>query len=181
LLFVEIDEVTPCLKDTRTGEIVQTEVIEITRKSFLRKYNRKTGWYVAWDKLLADNRVFALVIEGSVDIQGLIAIKNDIEKGCVFISWAVAAPHNNLMISAVKKYSGVGGHLFAIAIDKSIEHGFGGVVSGFAANRRLQEHYIDVFKAKPLYGLHPYQIVIEEETASKIKEEYTYEWTDDKW
>lgn len=33
-----IDEFTPCLKDVKTGELVQTEVIRIRRKSFLRKY-----------------------------------------------------------------------------------------------------------------------------------------------
>lgn len=36
MINVLIDEFTPCLKDARTGELVQTEVIRIKRKSFLK-------------------------------------------------------------------------------------------------------------------------------------------------
>lgn len=45
MINVIIDEFTPCLKDARTGELVQTEVIRIRRKSFLKKYNKRNGWY----------------------------------------------------------------------------------------------------------------------------------------
>mgnify|MGYP006988879921 FL=1 len=41
---VWIDDFTPCLKDNLTGEVVNTEVIRIRRKSFLSKFNRKNGW-----------------------------------------------------------------------------------------------------------------------------------------
>lgn len=37
MVLVEIDELTPCLQDTSTGDIVETEVIKISRKSFLQK------------------------------------------------------------------------------------------------------------------------------------------------
>lgn len=37
---VWIDDLTPCLKDNSTGELVETEVIRIRRKSFLSKYNK---------------------------------------------------------------------------------------------------------------------------------------------
>lgn len=43
---VIIDEITPCLRDNETGELVDTEVIRIKRPSFLQKYNKKNGWYV---------------------------------------------------------------------------------------------------------------------------------------
>ncbi len=43
MINVWIDEFTPCLKDTRTGELVQTEVLRIKRKTFLRKYNQRNG------------------------------------------------------------------------------------------------------------------------------------------
>lgn len=36
MIDVFIDELTPCLKDTETGELIQTEVIQIKRKSFLK-------------------------------------------------------------------------------------------------------------------------------------------------
>ena len=44
------------------------------------------------------------------------------------------APHNNKHEFGSQKYVGVGGHLFAIAADKSIEWGYEGAIHGFAAN-----------------------------------------------
>ena len=78
MINVLIDEFTPCLKDSRTGELVQTEVIRIKRKSFLKKYNKKNGWYTNWESLADENEIYALAAEGSVDIQGLVAVtRND--------------------------------------------------------------------------------------------------------
>lgn len=65
MINVVIDEFTPCLKDVRTGELVQTEVIRIKRKSFLKKYNKKNGWYTNWEALADENEIYALVVEGS--------------------------------------------------------------------------------------------------------------------
>ena len=42
-----------------------------------------------------------------------------------FITWMVAAPENNSQIAEIKKYNGVGGHLFAVAAQKSEDYGFG--------------------------------------------------------
>ena len=69
MINVFIDTITPCLSDAKTGELVQTEVIEITRKSFFKKYNKKNGGYTNWAQLIDDNEVYALVVEGSVDIR----------------------------------------------------------------------------------------------------------------
>jgi len=38
-----IDEFTPCLRNAETGDIVETEVVRLKRKSFLSKFNKKTG------------------------------------------------------------------------------------------------------------------------------------------
>ncbi|MGN0375082.1 MAG: hypothetical protein ACI4EN_06230 [Butyrivibrio sp.] len=73
MILVEIDELTPCLIDNETGEIVETEVLRIKRKSFISKYNEKTGWYVNWADLLKENEIYAVVIKGTVSIQGLVA------------------------------------------------------------------------------------------------------------
>jgi len=74
MINVEIDEFTPCLKRVKTGQLVETEAIRIRRKSFLRAYNKKNGWYVDWADLAEENEIYALVVEGSVDIQGLLAL-----------------------------------------------------------------------------------------------------------
>lgn len=88
MINVWIDEMTPCLKDAKTGEIIPTEVIRIVRKSFLSKYNRSNGWYVDWSVLLDSCEVYGLVIKGTVDIQGLIALEKDANsKHCTFHGW----------------------------------------------------------------------------------------------
>lgn len=179
MINVWIDEFTPCLKDTLTGELVDTEVIRITRKSFLSKYNQKNGWYVNWAHLLDNHEVYALVLTGSVDIQGLVALSPAEDYNAVYVAWTCAAPQNNRLIVDMPKYVGVGGHLFAIAAQRSEEAGYEGAMTGFAANQELVEHYIECFNAEHIAALHPYQIIIGEVDAHKIREEYDYEWTED--
>ena len=179
MLTAWIDTITPCLKDIRTGEIVDTEVIRIKRTSFLRKYNKKNGWYVDWNDLLKENEVYALVIHGSVDIQGLLAVRPDESMASAFVTWMCAAPDNNPQLTDEKRYEGVGGHLFAIAAQRSFDYGFEGAISGFAADRKLMEHYCETFDAEPICMLHPYQIFIPESSGAKIREVYDYEWTDE--
>ena len=77
------------------------------------------------------------------------------------------------------RYTGVGGHLFAIAASKSVEYGYSGCMYGFAANKELLEHYVKVFQAEIIGVLHPYQFAIDEEIAKRIMEVYDYEWTDE--
>lgn len=179
MIVVTIDELTPCLQNTLTGELIETEVVQIRRKSFLQKFNRKNGWYTSWANLSEDNEIFALVIKGTIDIQGLLAIRNNSEMRTAFVTWMVSAPHNNPQLANYKKYTGVGGHLFAIAASKSEEYGYHCEMTGFAANRELLAHYINELHAIHIGYLHPYHFVITSEIGKRIKETYTYEWTYD--
>lgn len=179
MINVVIDEFTSCLKDAKNGELIQTEVIRVKRKSFLRKYNKRNGWYVDWETLLDDNEVYALVIEGTVDIQGLVAVAPNKDVGAIYITWMCASPDNNKLITENIRYFGVGGHLFAIAAQRSVEVGFNGLLYGFAANKSLLEHYLDVFNGEFIGMLHPYQFAIDEANAHRIMEVYDYEWTDE--
>ena len=130
MINVFIDEYTPCLKDANTGELVQTEVIRIKRKSFLKKYNKRN-------------------------------------------------PQNNKLLTDEVKYYGVGGHLFAIAAKKSVDYGFDGYMTGFAANEDLLRHYVEKLNAEVIAMLHPYQFAVDEANARKIMEVYDYVWTDE--
>lgn len=178
-ISVEIDELTPCLKDTKTGELIDTEVIRIKRKSFLEKYNKKNGWYINWAELVDNSEIYALVIKGTVDIQGLVAIQNNKTAGATYIQWACTAPQNNKQLTDNIRYIGVGGHLFAIAGKKSIEAGFDGDVYGFAANEKLLQHYIEKLGAEPICMLHQFHFGIFSDQMNKIMEVYTYGWTDE--
>ena len=179
MIGVWIDELTPCLKDNDTGELVDTEVIRLHRKSFLAKYNRKNHWFVSWAKLLDDNEVYAVVVRGTFDIQGLVAFHPDENQKAVFIAWMVTAPHNNKQLTDYPRYSGVGGHLFAIASEKSLEYGYGGVVTGNASNMDLVNHYCSVFQAEHIGMLHEFQIAIYEAEAAELRDIYDFEWTDE--
>lgn len=179
MICVDVDEFTPCLKDTSTGELVQTEVVQIIRRSFLRKYNEGNGWYVNWDSLLSNSEVYALVVEGSVDIQGLVAVANDDNAEALRVTWMCASPENNKLISERPRYSGVGGHLFAVAAQLSQARGYNGYLYGFAANKDLLDHYQNAFGAEHLGVFHPYHFMIDGEHAQKIRELYDYEWTDE--
>ena len=86
MICITIDELSPCLKDVITGEKVETEVIRIKRKTFLSKFNKKNGWYVNWQDLLLDNEIYAVVLKGSIDIQGLIALENKADYKAIYIS-----------------------------------------------------------------------------------------------
>lgn len=180
MITVLIDELTPCLRDVETGEIIETEVVQIVRKSFLQKYNKKNGWYTNWAKLVDDNLIYALVIKGTCDIQGLVAIQYPTEMDSAYVTWMCAAPQNNKLICDNPKYMGVGGHLFAIASQWSLESGYDGVITGFAANENLLSHYQKAFGAIKLGILHQYHLMIDEINSSKIREVYDYEWTDEK-
>lgn len=179
MINVLIDEFTPCLKDARTGELVQTEVIRIKRKSFLKKYNKKNGWYTNWESLADENEIYALVVEGSVDIQGLVAVTRNDDMQALYISWMCASPDNNKQITNDVKYLGVGGHLFAIAAQKSVSFGYDGYMYGFAADKELLEHYVRTFHGEVIAILHPYQFAIGEQASREIMEVYDYEWTDE--
>ena len=41
MITFKIDEIVPCLKELSTGDLYDTEVIRIRRKSILEKYNKK--------------------------------------------------------------------------------------------------------------------------------------------
>ena len=171
-----IDEIVPCLKDTVTGEMKETVVFKIESRSYLKQYTEQNGWQINWIELPADVEVYELALKDTKEIQGLVAVKNDVNSRAAFLHWACTAPQNNKHDFGKQKYSGVGGHLFAIAADKSVQWGYEGAMHGFALNKELLEHYIGTFNAEFLGMLHDYQFFINEINAKKLLEVYNYEW-----
>ncbi|MBQ2229536.1 MAG: hypothetical protein II652_06985 [Bacteroidales bacterium] len=179
-ISVWIDDITPCLKDNLTGEFIDTEVIRIRRKSFLSKFTKANGWYVDWASLAgSETKIFALVVKGSVDIQGLVAVRIEEDNKAVYVQWMCTAPWNNPELTETPKYSGVGGHLFAIAGQESVKAGFEGDIYGFATNEKVLNHYIDKLSAVYIGILHPFQFVVYSDAMSNIISTYTYDDTED--
>lgn len=175
-LDIWIDDIVPCLKDTQTGEIKNTVVFRIESRSYLKKFTEENGWHINWNEVPEEVEVYALALHDTNEIQGLIGIRNDENSKAVYMHWACTAPWNNKHDFGKQKYEGVGGHLFAIAVDKSMEWGYDGAVFGFAANRDLLKHYIEKFDGIYLGVLHEYHFFIPEESAQKLLEVYNYEW-----
>lgn len=57
---------------------------------------------------MTTDEVYALVIKGTVDIQGLVALEKDDDAKAIYISWMVAAPQNNKMLTEEIRNLGVG-------------------------------------------------------------------------
>lgn len=171
-----IDEVVPCLKDTETGEVKETVVFKIESRAYLKKFREDNGWHINWNEIPIDVEVYALALKDNNEIQGLVGVRNDMNSHAAYLHWACTAPQNNKHEFGKQKYTGVGGHLFAIAADKSIQWGYEGALHGFALNKELLNHYINVFNAEYLGMLHQYQFFIDEFQAKKLLEVYNYEW-----
>lgn len=177
IINVEIDELTPCLRDNKTGELVQTEVKKVTNRSELANCTEKNGWDFPWNKAPRDAEVYSLRVKGSSEIEGLIALKKEPENAAVYLYWGNAAPHNQITeTNAKKKYNGVGGHLFAIAADISVKEGYGGFMYADAANKELYELFVNEYGATPIpTHNNPYRFFFDGKATKRILDTYTFD------
>ena len=174
-LNITIDELVSCLVDNETNEEKKTVVEKVINRSSLKGFNKKNGWYINWYRVYSKAEIYALKLKENDEVQGLVAVVNDEEAKAAYISWACTAPHNNKHDYGKQKYRGVGGHLFAVAADKSEEWGYGGLLYGYAANKKLLEHYIDKLGAEYIGITHEYQFIVSETEARNLLEVYDYE------
>ena len=167
---INIDKLTPCLIEVKTGKILQTTFSIATPAEL--KGIRDKGWLFDWgDKELQNTNIYKLQLKDDHVIQGLIA--TEIYRGTLFVHLIESAPHNQ---PRNKEYEGVGGHLFAIAIKLSLANGFGGHIYFEAKNQQLVDHYEKAFGALHLKTrLHEYRMEIEGDAAQKLIDKYTLE------
>ena len=86
----------------------------------------------------------------------------------VYIESAAHSNANMLNHSEQKKYLGVAKALFAYAVQKSLEAGFGGVIILKAKTTKLMEYYIREFGARPAGRYNPFQLIIWNDAAEAI-------------
>jgi hypothetical protein len=165
-----IDKLTPCLEDITTGKIFQTTFTLASSEDLVDLKER--GWLFDWnDDELKRTNIYKLLIKDDATIQGLVSA--EVVRGAVYVHLVESAPHNQ---PPNKKYDGVGGHLFAIAIKLSAANGFGGYIFMDAKNIELAEHYIKHLGARRMNTrFHEFRMEISEENAQKIIEKYTLE------
>lgn len=171
---VEVDKLTPCLVRASDGEVVQTEVSVLSRRD-ARSYREDNGWYINWSEVPDDYTIYKLAVSGEDEPQGLVAAKDDRANQAVRLHWGVAAPWNQgkLVGADGKRYEGVGGHLFAIGADLSMQLGYNGFMVSQAANSKLLSHYVEEFGAYPIGNTLGF--FIDEDAAAGILKEYTWE------
>ncbi len=167
---LKIDSLTPCLVEASTGKIIETSYKKAA-KSELKSLKAK-GWLFDWThSSLKEDEIYKLVVKGESNPQGLIALKYEDRSKAVYVQIAESAPSNR---GASKEYLGVGGHLFAIAAQQSMEKGYGGFVFFDAKNTDLVKHYSKALGAQLLGVPHPYRMILDENAARKLLKLYTF-------
>lgn len=156
-----IDELTDCLVERNTNKILATEyrkrITPITIKEF-------KGWKFDWSKTEKKGyNIYELFLKDDDVVQGRISLK--IDGGVADVDIVESAPHN---YSHKGKYVGVGGHMFAIACQCSLEAGCDGVVA-FISKSNLVEHYKIELNAVEIM---PRRMVIFEEAAQILLDKY---------
>lgn len=168
-----IDKFTPCLEDTKTGELVETTFHLISADEIAKLHDWKFNWKA---KELSNAEIYKLQTISSPDIiQGLIALTKFERDQAIYVNIAESAPHN---LGENKRYNGVGGHLFAIAAQISKDSGYGGFVFMDAKNMKLVKHYQKNLGAVMLGVPHPYRMFIDENSAEKLLKIYTFQKED---
>ncbi|MGN0689947.1 MAG: hypothetical protein ACI4KH_05975 [Oscillospiraceae bacterium] len=174
MIDIEIDKFVPCLEDAETGEVLATEISEISRNS-LYKYTEQNGWGVNWKDRPTNEYVLGVYLKGESEPQGMISLRK--EKGGIYIGYARTAPQNNKLLTGNKpKYLGIGGHLFSAAVEESIKAGnVDGCIFGYAVNRKVLNHYISKLGATHFPIKHEYQFIIDGDAAKNLLDIYNFE------
>lgn len=166
---VLIDKFTPCLIEKSSGKIVATTYSKVTLSDINNL--RNDGWLFDWGSDdLKGTEIYKLVVNGSNQTEGLVAITDFQRDNAIYVNLAESAPHNK---GKEKKYEGVGGHLFAIAAEISLKKGYGGFLFLDAKNMALVEHYQNTLGAIRIGGVHPYRMLVDESAAQKLLEIYS--------
>ncbi len=132
-----IDDITDCIVNSLTGEIIQTEVT-LVNKVDLKEVLIKNGWLFNWNKLYRekdDEFFYKLTVQDDLKVQGLI--KLSIESDHIFMHLIESAPENR---GDDKIYRGVAGNLVAFICKLSFDLGYEGCVA-FRAKTDLISHY----------------------------------------
>lgn len=164
---VVINRFTQCLLDTKTGLLADTVFSRVTDSEL----EDLAGWAFDWTASdLKTAEIYKLCVAGQTSIEGLVALQYLKRDRAVYVQLAESAPHNR---GDNKRYGGVGGHLFAIAAQKSVNAGFGGFFFMDAKNMELVHHYEETLGAYWIGLAHEYRMVVEEDAAARLLGIYT--------
>lgn len=156
-----IDKLTNCLVERESCRVVDTTYKR--RRTSIKPADYK-GWKFNWGETEKNgNTIYELFLQGDNIVQGRISLK--IEGGIANVEIVESAPHN---YGHTGKYEGVGGHLFAIACQCSLEAGCDGVVA-FTSKSDLVDYYRKTLNA---VEINPRRMVIFENAAQILLDKY---------
>lgn len=156
-----IDNLTDCLVERKSGKIVETFYEKRIKKI---SHHDNIGWKFDWELTQRNGyTIYELFVCGDRRVQGRISLK--IDGGVANVDIVETAPHN---FGHNGQYEGVGGHLFAIACQVSLENGCDGVTA-FDSKTDLVEYYKKELLAIEIF---PRRMVLYEEAAQRLLNKY---------
>jgi hypothetical protein len=164
LIDVEIDKLTNSIENSLTGEIFETEIIQLSTKD--SRFIHKADWQFDWNKELRDKskNVYKLnTIHNPTIIHGLLSIEDKSDH--IFMHLIESAKFNK---GKSKLYYGVPANLVAFACKVSFDKGYDGFVA-FDSKSALIKHYEQSLGATHFKGL---RMFIEIEAAIKLINRY---------
>ncbi|MEP7255861.1 MAG: hypothetical protein ABI666_08780 [Ferruginibacter sp.] len=159
-----IDKLTNSIENTSTGEVFDTEVVQLTAKDIGQI--KKTDWQFDWVKEIKDKtkEVYKLTtINNPTIIQGLLSLED--KQDHIFMHIIESAKFNK---NKDKMYFGVPGNLVAYACKVSVDKGYQGFLA-FDAKTALIKHYQDTLYATHFRGL---RMFIETNAALRLISQY---------
>lgn len=164
LLDFEIDKLTNSIENTLTGEVFETEIVQITSKD--KRLIKKFEWLFDWHLELTNpqKQVFKLTtVNNPAIIQGLMCLED--KKDHIFLHLLESAKFNK---GKRKMYLGVPGNLVAFACKVSFEEGYEGFVA-FDSKTALIKHYEKTLGATHFRGR---RMFIETRAAEQLVAKY---------
>jgi hypothetical protein len=159
-----IDKLTNSIENIYTGEVFDTEVVQLGVKDISQI--KKGDWQFDWAKEIKDKtkEVYKLTtVNNPTIIQGLISIED--KQDHIFMHLIENAKFNK---SKDKVYLGVPGNLVAYACKVSVDKGYQGFLA-FDAKTALIKHYQEALYATHFRGL---RMFIETNAALRLISKY---------
>ena len=171
-LDFEVDALTNSLVHVLTGEVLETEVVQLS--SVDSRKLRSLDWAFDWNwELEHPHRiVHALLLKRDQSVwQGLMSSEDGDDH--LFMHLLESSPSNR---GADKQYRGVPANLVAFLCKKSFEMGFGGHVV-FEPKTRLISHYEETLRAQLISRS---RMLIATRDAHRLVSQYFPKFDDDK-
>lgn len=160
--------------DAKSGEKVDVNIRTATDEDFAETKSWQTNWASAYAKSLP-NKV-ALYRTDQEELLGLMSYDLDECALAVEVIYLESAYHSNANLLRIsgkqKRYIGIAKAMFAYAVQISIDAGFDGVLIFKAKTSELLRYYMDEFGARPVGAYAPFRLVIWEDAAAQLIEEY---------